>query len=123
VTATPDFTNQAEAKLAECVAEYRESLIAEARGIESLQNPGGANKQVTPSHVHDANLRLRKYYLAPKAKTAASVYILAIVVYACSYVGGLATNNIKETWGLLLFVGMLVVGVICAAVAVTKERK
>lgn len=123
VVTTPDFTAEADIKVGECVAAFRDRLVAEARDIESLQNPGDASKQVTPSHVHDANLRLRKYYLAPKATTPTSVYVLAVVTVVCGYFGGLATNNMKETWGLVLFAATLVIGVICAAVAVSKERR
>ena len=121
--AIQDFTPEAEAAITRCAGEYEVRLIAEARGIEQLQNPSGANKQITPAHVDDANLRLRKYYLAPKVKTPPSVYVLAMITVVCSFVGGLASNNWSHGWGQSLFIAMLVIGMICAVLAINKERK
>lgn len=117
-----DFTKEAVSQVKKCALDYRERLIKEAREIEHLQNPGGANKQVTPTHVEDANLRLRKPYLLPR-KTSGWVYFWAAATVVCSFVGGLAGNNWDKGWGQALFIVMLVVGIFTGIAAVSLERR
>ena len=121
--ATQDFTPEADATVADCVEAFRAKLVEEAREVEELQNPSGTNRQVTPAHVGDANLRLRKYYLAPKTNTPTAVYIFAMITVVCSFVGGLASNNWNKGWGQALFITMLIFGMMSAVAAINKERK
>ncbi|WP_255773448.1 hypothetical protein [Mycobacteroides abscessus] len=117
-----DFTPEAEAAVQRCTQDYRERLIRESREIEQLQNPDGNDKQVTPAHVNDANLRLRKPFLSPR-KTPVSVYIWAGITVVCSFVGGLGANNWSHLWGQILFIVMLVIGIFSGMAAVSKERQ
>lgn len=97
------------AALEQIAASYVTRVLEEAGRLEAAHNQGGNEPMITPTHITDADMLLRRGYVAPvsprfNAWKAAS-YVIAIVC-------GVFVNNITEPWGAIGVVLMVIAGLV-----------
>lgn len=87
-----------------CVENYAGDLLSEVERLEAGQRTAGTNApEFTSSMVSDADRLLRRAYRRPKSMSTGQK-VWRIVVSASLIAVGVATNNLDEDWGIVLFV-------------------
>ncbi|MFC7487242.1 hypothetical protein ACOCJ7_00105 [Knoellia sp. CPCC 206453] len=87
-----------------CAERYANDLLEEVERLEAAQRTGGGDDaEYTSSMVTDADRLLRRAYRTQRKRKPGEI-IWRIVVAVALILVGVATNNLKETWGIILFV-------------------
>lgn len=87
-----------------CVERYANALLEEVERLEAAQRTGGGDDaEYTSSMVTDADRLLRRAYRTPRRRTRGEISWRIGVAVGLILVG-VATNNLKEIWGIILFV-------------------
>jgi hypothetical protein len=103
------------------VERYAADLLKEAGRLEAVAKSTGGDPEITSSMVKDADTLLRRGYARPSKKP------LLIAAQLISTVGGFVTglladmDKLKDPGILILFIGLLVVTITAAVVAVVKD--
>lgn len=106
-----------------CVQRYANDLLDEVERLEVAQRTGsGTSPEFTSSMVTDADRLLRRAYRSPRRKPGKEIAWRVFVALALIGVG-VASNNLKETWGIWLFVVSMTVALAGTIFDLVREEK
>ncbi|GAA1675917.1 hypothetical protein GCM10010977_22080 [Citricoccus zhacaiensis] len=105
-----------------CIRKYADDLLEEVERLEVAQRSGGGSAaEFTSSMVTDADRLLRRAYRRPTRPSKGEIAWRICVALALVGVG-VATNNLDEWWGLVLFVASIGVSLTGTILDLVGER-
>ena len=115
------FTESGKSRYSATLAGYSEALFSKAVNYGEVDKAPDIPREVTHDHVRAAAHSIAASYGSPqRSKLAVFLQILEYVFTAAAGVGG---GNLKESWGVPVFVLGVALAVVCFVVRSLKEKK
>ncbi|WP_162603428.1 hypothetical protein [Rhodococcus oxybenzonivorans] len=110
----------AQQMLNKCVDQFKTDLLNEADRLEAAGNSASGVPEVTASHVHDANIMLRRKLTKPRrSKLTLALQLITVVAAALT---GWSSNNMDKNWGIALFVASVMITVLVGAIVWVRNE-
>ena len=116
---TAGFTNSGKKRYQATLTEYSDALFTRATALGDADKAPNTPREVTHEHVRDAAEAISRR--RGEGRTPAQIWCQA-GEYVCAALAGMGAAKLEHTWGIVLFVLSVAIGVILFIVRSNPQR-